>query len=357
MSLKHFWTLITVLSVTGAATLVHAQVDVPGPRFEPRAVQSPENTRPLAEPFVFDYDAQVFAPVEFTNDKELEPNTGFFFVVDRMYNSVSRGEPRDLQGIGITPNDVPTGNDWMWGNRFELGWMGQKDSGWQVVYEKTAGSFFAFGQDILVSNPMLVNTTYTSLEVNRMFRQSISNGDYFDPYIGLRYFGLSDRTIEDTTFDTVDGDGNAVTASNRFKQNAKNSSVGAQIGGRYNHRRGRFRYTLDGALAAMYNHQSYFATDLTFVNDTTGIAEFYDNGQAFTPVGDLRCEIAYNFTRDIALRTGFQAQYIWDGVARTDNLTTVINPNSVNSISGGAAGVFSESVIVAGFNFGIEWRR
>ncbi|MFN9749792.1 MAG: hypothetical protein ACK57U_00225, partial [Planctomycetota bacterium] len=115
MSLKHFWTLITVLSVTGAATLVQAQVDVPGPRFEPRSVQSPENTRPLAEPFVFDYDAQVFAPVEFTNNKELEPNTGFFFVVDRMYNSVSRGEPRQLQGIGITPNDVPTGNDWMWG--------------------------------------------------------------------------------------------------------------------------------------------------------------------------------------------------------------------------------------------------
>jgi hypothetical protein len=352
MSLKHFWTLITVLSVTGAATLVQAQVDVPSPRFEPRSVQSPENTRPLAEPFVFDYDAQVFAPVEFTNNKELEPNTGFFFVVDRMYNSVSRGEPRQLQGIGITPNDVPTGNDWMWGNRFELGWMGQKNSGWQLVYEKTDGSFFAFGQDALVRNPMLVNTNYTSFELNRMFRQSISNGDYFDPYIGLRYFGLSDRTIEDTTFTT-----GTTTASNRFKQNAENSSVGAQVGGRYNHRRGRFRYTVDGALAAMYNNQNYFATDLTFIGASTAISEFYDTAQAFTPVADLRCEIAYNFTRDIGLRTGFQVQYIWDGVARTDNLTTAINPNSVNSISGGAAGLYSESAIVAGFNFGLEWRR
>jgi hypothetical protein len=301
---------------------------------------------------VFDYDAQVFAPVEFTNNKELEPNTGFFFVVDRMYNSVSRGEPRQLQGIGITPNDVPTGNDWMWGNRFELGWMGQKNSGWQLVYEKTDGSFFAFGQDTLVRNPMLVNTNYTSVELNRMFRQSISNGDYFDPYIGLRYFGLSDRTIEDTTFTT-----GTTTASNRFKQNAENSSVGAQVGGRYNHRRGRFRYTVDGALAAMYNHQNYFATDLTFVGASTAISEFYDTAQAFTPVADLRCEIAYNFTRDIGLRTGFQVQYIWDGVARTDNLTTAINPNSVNSFSGGAAGLYSESAIVAGFNFGLEWRR
>lgn len=352
MSLKHFWNLITVLSVTGAATLVHAQVDVPAPRFEPRAVQSPENTRPLAEPFVFDYDAQVFAPVEFTNDKELEPNTGFFFVVDRMYNSVSRGEPRALQGIGITPNDVPTGNDWMWGNRFEIGWMGQQDSGWQIVYEKTAGSFFAFGQDRLVANPLLVNTNYTTAEVNRIFRQAVSNGDYFDPYIGLRYFGLSDRTLEDTTFSS-----GGSTFNNRFKQNAKNSSVGAQVGGRYNHRRGRFRYTLDGALAAMYNQQSYFATDITFSGAAVGISEFYDNGQAFTPVGDLRGEIAYNFTRDIGLRTGFQVQYIWDGVARTDNLTTGLNPNSVNSFSGGAAGLYSESVIVAGFNFGIEWRR
>jgi hypothetical protein len=353
MSLKHFWTLITVISVMSTAGVVQAQVDVPGPRFEPRGVESPENTRPLAEPFVFDYDAQMFAPVEFTNNKELEPNTGFFFVADRMYNSVSRGEPRDIQGIGITPNDVPTGNDWMWGNRFEAGWMGKQDSGWQLVYEKTAGSFFAFGQDLLVRNPMLVNTNYTSLELNRLFRQSLSNGDYFEPYIGMRYFGLSDRTIEDTTF--VSG---TTTLSNRFKQNAENSSVGAQIGGRFNHRRGRFRYTFDGALAAMYNHQSYFSTDLAFSGATlTGISEFYDNAQAFTPVGDFRCEIAYNFSRDIALRTGFQVQYIWDGVARTDNLTTGLNPNSVNSISGGSAGVFSESVMVAGFNFGIEWRR
>lgn len=353
MSLKHFWTLITVISVMSTAGVVQAQVDVPGPRFEPRAVESPENTRPLAEPFVFDYDAQVFAPVEFTNNKELEPNTGFFFVADRMYNSVSRGEPRDLQGIGVTPNDVPTGNDWMWGNRFEAGWMGQQDSGWQLVYEKTAGSFFAFGQDVLVSNPMLVNTNYTTVEVNRMFRQCLSNGDYFEPYIGMRYFSLSDRTIEDTIATS-----GTTTFSNRFKQNAKNSSVGAQIGGRFNHRRGRFRYTLDGALAAMYNHQSYFATDLAFSGGTTtGISEFYDNGQAFTPVGDLRCEVAYNFSRDIALRTGFQVQYVWDGVARTDNLTTELNPNSINSFSGGSAGVFSESLIVAGFNFGIEWRR
>lgn len=352
MSLKHYWTLITVISVMSAGALAQAQVDVPSPRFSPKSVQEPENTRPLAEPFVFDYDAQMFAPVEFTNHKELDPNTGFFFVVDRMYNSVSRGSPRDVQGIGVTAADVPTGNDWMWGNRFELGWMTEGGSGWQGVYEKSDGSFFAYGQDILVANPEMVTTNFTNAEINRVFRQALSSGGYFEPYAGVRYFGLSDSTIEDTTF--LIG---ATTVNNRFKQNASNSSVGGQVGGRYNVRRGRFRYTLDGALSAMYNHQRYTASDLTFSGATVGIAEFYDNGQAFVPVADLRLEIAYNFTRDIGLRSGFQVQYMWDGVARTDNLTTAINPNSVNSIAGGTAGVFSESAIVAGFHFGLEWRR
>ena len=352
MSLTKFCSLITVITVMSTTVIARAQVEVPSSRFQPRAVETAENTRPLAAPGMFDYDAQVFSPVEFNNDKELEPNTGFFFVVDRTYTSVSRGGPRDVQGLGISPNLVPTGNDFMWGNRFEGGWMTTADDGWLVTYEKTAGSFYAFGQDSLAANPELVNTNFTNVEVNRIFRQALSNGGYFEPYIGMRYFGVSDRTLEDTTF-LIGTD----TVNNRFKQNASNSSVGAQVGGRYNARRGRFRYTLDGAFAATYNNQRYFATDLTFSGATVGISEFYDKGQAFAPVADMRLEIAYSFTRDIALRSGFQVQYIWDGVARTDNLTTGLNPNSANSISGGSAGVFSESMIAAGFNFGLEWRR
>jgi hypothetical protein len=166
----------------------------PSARFSPQSNEYPGNTRPLAEPGIFDYDGQMFAPVEFNNFEDRAPNTGFYFTVDRIYNSISRGGSRPDNGAGPT-NATPTGSDWQWGNRYNAGWMTDADSGWEAIYEYSSGSFFSAGSDVLVGNPMMVTTRYSNVEVNRTFRQHIKQGGYFEPYVGMRYLGLNDNTI------------------------------------------------------------------------------------------------------------------------------------------------------------------
>ncbi len=351
MSLKKWWLSIVVVTV-GWATTVHGQVNIPSPRFSPKSVQEPSNTRPLAEPGIFDYDGQMFAPVEFSNFDELKPNTGLYASVDRMYTSISRSGARDVLPLGVTSQDVPTGSDYMWGNRYELGVMSEAGAGWGLVYERTNGVALSAGQDYTIATPFLVETTFSNVEINRTFRQALSNGGYFEPYFGLKYLNVSDNTIEDTNI-TI----GTTTAGNRFKQKVSNNAVGGAVGGRYNLNRGRFRYTFDGSMAATYNQQRYFATDLLYSGTTIGVNESYDSDQSFVPAFDGRVEATYLVTRDIGVRTGFQMMYLWDGVARSDNLTTALNSNSINGIGGGTTGVFDESTLAAGFSFGLEWKR
>ncbi|MEZ6095099.1 MAG: hypothetical protein R3C03_12865 [Pirellulaceae bacterium] len=81
MSLMKWWISVVVLFV-GGASVAQAQVNVPSARFSPVQVQEAENTRPFAEPGVFDYDGQMFAPVEFTNFEERAPTSGLYATVD-----------------------------------------------------------------------------------------------------------------------------------------------------------------------------------------------------------------------------------------------------------------------------------
>lgn len=353
MSIKKLWMLSVVVALA-VATKTHGQVNIPSPQFGPKGVEFQENTRPMAELGSFDYDAQMFAPVEFTNFKELEPSTGFFATYDRMYTSVSRGSAREILPAGITDSSVPVGSDFMWGNRFEVGWMTTADDGYQLVYNNASGSWFSAGQDDLIGTPFMVTTQVSNVALNRIFRQSTEAGGYFEPYVGLKYFNLSDKTIEDTQ--VIVG---TATLSNRFKQSVTNSAIGGQVGARFNSKKARWRYTFDGSLSAMYNQQRYFATDILFTAAQTGFgaSESYDSDQSFVPAADLRFELAYLLTRDFGIRTGVQVQYLWDGLARSDNLTTAFNPNSIQGIGGGSTGVFDESTVAAGFSFGVEWKR
>lgn len=350
MSRTKLWIIAVVCSLI-CSSIGRAQ-DIPSPAFAPKSVQFAENTRPLAEPGIFNYDAQMFAPVEFANFRNPEPSTGFFASYERTSTSISRSGSRDLLAPGVLLSDFPVGNDFMWGNRFEIGWVTENNDGWQLVYNKTEGGFFAFGRDELVGNPMLVRTNLSNVAINRIFRQSTSNGGYLEPYIGLRYMSMSDKTLEDTLITIGDDDLN-----NRFKQSATNSAIGPQVGSRYNLRTGRFRYGLDGGVSAMYNQQRYFATDLIVSPTAIGINEFNQSDSSFVPAVDLRLELVYYITRDVGLRGSAGFSYLWDGLNRSNNLTTAFNPNSVNGIGGGVAGIQDESTTAAGFGFGIEWKR
>jgi hypothetical protein len=350
MALKNILTLGSLLAATFMISgTSNGQVNVPSPRFQHKAVESPESTRPFATPGVFDYDAQLFAPIEFTNGEEMEPGSGFYATYDRTYSSINRG----TAGVGTGS----LGTDYIWGTRMELGWMTDNDDGWGIAYQQADGSYFTAGQDILVQQPMMVTTDTTTFELNKIFRQTLKGGGYFEPYIGGRYFSLSDKTIEDTSQIL-----NNAGVGNRFKQETTNSAFGFQAGARYNNRMGRWRMTSDGAIATMYNQQRYFSTDIanrsTPTTVTQAIIEANDSDQAFVPVLDFQLEFAYHISRDLAIRTGVQANYAWNGIARANVATTSLNPNSAFSTTGAAGGlVDDDDSISAGFIFGVEWKR
>ena len=343
-----------LVSLVAVETAV-GQVDIPSPSFRHKAVESANSTRPLATPGVFGWDTQMWTPLEFTNGKEKEPGTGFFVTLDKTYTSIQKAG--QINAIG---ENQSTGSTFITGNRYEVGWFSDDDNGWALSYQEASGIYFNAGQDVTVTNPMLVDSQFAVVEVNRMFRQTLSSGGYFEPYMGIRYSNYNDETIEDTT-QTV----GLATLFNRFKQEVSNNAFGFQAGGRYNVRRGRWRMTGDAAVATMYNQQRFFATDITTAGSAIqpppqAISETYQSDQSFIPVIDGQYEIAYNISRDISLRTGVQVMYNWNGVARANAQTTTLNPNSTFSAVGVSAdntGFFDESFLSAGFLFGIEWRR
>ena len=352
MALKHMLKIFVLIVSLVATEAAIGQVNIPSPKFDGhQAVESANSTRPFASPGVFNYDTQVFAPLEFTNGKEKAPSSGFFFTIGKSYTSVNRAGA--VNGDGST---VQTGSHYIWGTQYELGWFSDNDDGWGLSYQNAEGSFFTAGQDVSVSQPALVTNEFATVELNRLFRQELSSGAYFEPYIGFRFTNFSDNSLEDTT-QTLGG----TTVFNRFRQNVTNNAFGLQAGGRYNARRGRWRFTGDAAVATTYNQQRYFATDITTAASAIfpppqAVTETYQSDQAFLPILDGQIELAYNISRDISIRTGVQTMYVWNGVARANTQTTNLNPNSVFG-AGGVTGLFDESYVAAGFIFGVEWRR
>jgi len=349
-----FGALFVSLFTVGFADAQHSQeglrhqlIDVPSPSFGPREVETADSTRPFAGPGIFDYDTRAFAPLEFTNNKELEPKKGFFFSLDRVYTAVTRpGE------IGVETDNIKTGSEFFWGTRYDFGYFSDNDDGWGITYQDTDGRSFVNGQDEIVSDPTIVSQSINTVELNRLFRQTLSKGGYLEPYIGFRYSNVTDKTVEDTT-QTLAG----AAVINRFRQEVTNNAFGLQAGGRYVVRRGRWRTTTDGALATSYNQQRYFATDIAQTGTTQAINETFINDQSFVPVIDGQVDVSYNISRDIAVRLGVQAVYTWNGIARANTLTTALNPNSAFGVGTGPTGLFDDNHLTAGFLFGVEWRR
>ncbi len=341
MAFKNLITIATLMAIFSIPSWAVGQLDVPGPKFRPRSVEEIQNTRPFAEPGVFDYDAQVFAPLEFSNDKQLGPRTGgFFLTFDRGYTNLSSNS------TGSSSTNYGTGN------RYNGGWISEEDSGWDILYEQVDANTYVNGQDILVSNPMYVNTKFANVEVNKVFIQGLKNGAWIQPYIGLRYFNVADSTIEDTPVVI-----NGMTGGNRFKQNVTNNAVGGHVGGQYVVRRGRWRVSNDLALAATYNQQQYNTTDITNFATSQSIFEFGDSRSAFVPAVDYRFELAYSISRDFGIRGGLDFAYLWDGIVRANTAPTEINPNSAFGISNDPRGLIDSRLIAAGFTLGFEWRR
>jgi hypothetical protein len=308
----------------------------------------------LVDTDYYEYDARLWAPYDVTSlDGERRWQSGFYAELGFAYFSLTRPEAVG----GEDPRGFNTGSDYSWGRDLELGFMSTQDAGWAIGWLDMEGSVYVNGSfpingvGITIPDPMLLRTTYDKVELNRQFRQALSNGGYIEPYVGVRYVGLNDNSIEDTN--------PTATTDLRFRQQVSNSAFGPQVGARYFRYHGRFRVGTEAAMGALYNNQRYFSGSYLLNNPTATftVLEFTNSDDDVLPVLDLGLRVDYWITRDVSLRAGAGLQYMWHGVARADIRTASLNPQSITGPGAIPSVVNSEDFVAAGVTFGIDWKR
>ncbi|MEE2826087.1 MAG: hypothetical protein VYE64_05625, partial [Planctomycetota bacterium] len=65
MAIKNLITIGALFGLCLSANVAMGQINVPGPVFRYQQVETTESTRPFATPGIFNYDAQMFAPLQF----------------------------------------------------------------------------------------------------------------------------------------------------------------------------------------------------------------------------------------------------------------------------------------------------
>lgn len=317
------------------------------------------------DPGNLEYDMQPFAPLDISEFDEEVPFSGFYASYQRTYLSVSRPNPFGT----VNRNLFPTGSDFQSGNKFNVGFMNSEGVGWDVSYLRTSGSFFSDGASEGVALPMFTTTGLHDIKINRVFRQSLSRGGYISPYFGVGYTYMDDESVQGANTNFIDPTDltNPISGIANFRQQAKNSIVGGQVGVKLNSQRGRYRWATDVNLSGGYNSQDYQVNNDDFaVGDDVFADGLLDNrfvtrsSSAFTPVLNASVDMSYTVTRDISVKIGGQVSYIWNGMSRLNTLSIDDNPNSSLGLANGAVGSTAfdqQSMTVAGFTAGVEWRR
>ncbi len=346
---KFLFTLAVITLMIAGTNRVMAQSNQDGLSLGPSARPFDETESAFIDTDYFEYDAQLWAPWDVTSlDGFQRFQSGFYAELGFAYYSV--GRPKAIPGQD--PRQFNTGSDYHWARDCEAGWYhSTKDHGWAINWFDLEGITFVNGSNIVIPNPMLLRTRIDQVQVNRQFRQRLSNGGWIEPYFGARYYGLNDETNEDGSLTPI--------TAYRFEQKVKNSAFGGHVGTRYFRNYRRFRFSSDIAVGALYNNQNYFTS--TFLQNvvTTAITNFEGTNQDndVVPVLDLKVDFTFFLTRDISLRGGAGLQYIWQGIARADIRNPFINPNSGFSGLPFPRTVNSEDLVAAGFSFGIDWKR
>jgi len=360
MLLKRFLaSLAAIVALLSGTAAAQGPMDPVGATFEPQSA-SPGAGQNLE--FVSDqlmnYDMQMFAPVDYNMlDEEPKPSTGLFFTYDRTTSGLTASESTTIAGLG-----APGFNHTTWGNRFEFGFMNENDCGWTATINRMEGSQFINGRDIGNQTPMQLSAKYQSYELNRVFRQRLKSGSYFEPYIGARYAYVQDESIQDQTTFLFNLSDPLLADRNRFLQESQNNLFGGTLGARWFRETGRWTVSSNVATFLAYNKQTQFASDLGYDENQIRLLVVERGAEAstFVPSGEARFDLAYNVTRDLSLRVGGQMIYFFEGLDRINGLPMNLNPNSV--LSGASpfnplTTVADQDMFVYGVTFGLEWKR
>lgn len=357
---------------------------------------SAQQYHPFAEPLGFDPDWQWFAPVQLQDFEEVtsrqRARNGWYFTYDRMLQGVTRSDTEPQSGKV----------DFTWGNRFDFGLMGNKESGWSfsymymngpneldTIYQNRANVVNAadtidpvnptfprdfynesqFRERVYVLADSLNVATVRNFEANKTWRmEPYRYGGILEPLVGLRYNNFNDVAVNDTysraNLDlTGDGtlDATRETLINDEVRTANQMLLG-QVGFRYMKYSNRWTLSTDFKGFAGQNFQTQHTavrnevTDYA-LNPALGAAPVRgtDRFNSFftgrknneTVVGlDVRAEAAYTLTKYLDLRGGFNLLYYGRGIWRGSTLTEQGNQLATN-----------QAVVMPGFTFGFNLNR
>lgn len=368
MSIRPFVWLAAIVAVVGLAQAASAQ-----------------HYQPFIDPGYFPSDFQFFAPAEVSEFGDGEPpNTGVYLDYDRTYVNVSRPD-------GESSLFSEFEGDFTWGNRWEIGYMTEEDTGWQAVIWHLSGpnEYVQFFQErIQAINPddegpggdtifvvadrnprqfdirQSVNVASLSVgEINKTWRRKqFHNGAILEPLLGFRYMKFKSwHRRDDYERFNADINGNPVPFDPQiegpFEEYTSNINVfenymiGGQLGGRVFHQRGHWLLSADVRFFACANFQtlnSQFHSYLTRYTALNGDVELNlfnrletnDQNQEFVWGGEVRAEASYELTREINLRFGMVFLDLGQGIGRGNR----IQENN-------------EDVQIAGLTFGVTINR
>jgi hypothetical protein len=175
--------------------------------------------------------------------------------------------------------------DFAWGNRFDLGYMTSGEHGW--LFSTT---YAMIGDANLEGINM---PSFTTIEFDKTWRlDPFYHGFYLEPFVGVRFMKFNDKT-------------------NGF---VENNILGGQVGCRLYKQVKNFVIAGEFRCFAAQNYQFYKT-----------LSEKYEE---FVVGGETRAEVAYLFTREVALRFGWQTIFFGLGVGR-DGLEPIMNDESV----------------------------
>ncbi len=363
---------------------------------------------PIADPFEFDPDFRWFEPVSQMDFDDMKPskraNTGWFASYDRLNLYGSRPE---LDNTTSDSNQLDSG----WGHRYEVGYMlPSANKGWLFNWtENRVAEFFSVRRervnrvntDQLAGTPTLAappfgfilpeadgNTPgfnerivfvsdsenvldYDSYELNKTWRmEPYRYGGILEPMVGVRWLRLTDTNLFQTFNSSLDIDtipfltfGPDAEQLITDQTITDNEIFTGQVGFRYTKFRDRFVFSADCRLFTGASIQTSRSNELTEITIYAGpglnaavtnilnreTAPVYSRNEEFSIGFDIRGELAYQLTKQLTVRAGFQLIDVASGVWRGGSQ----NP-AENQLSGGPT---DQNALLFGGTVGLTLNR
>ena len=382
----------TLLGVLAIMTLVTTSLDA-------QNYGQRQYSGPFVDFDEFNPDYQFFAPLDNTHFGDFTPNLGWFFTWDKLFTKSAR--PRQEEAYGGFDRGSgtrislgfmrPDSNGWslsttrIGGPNFYQELIVERNN--RVAEEDDGGGGGGGGgggneeqtpeQDD--NNPLTgqrdyilrdsINAiSYSSWELNRTWRlKENDKGRIWEPMLGIRYSNIQDR-FEDAEYNRYDEDGlpvpqipdpndpnspspdDAEIEEYILEQGTHtNDMFGGQLGLRWYRKQSRWLLSNELRFFVMNNNQTIRERDyreVTLVEVGTGeepesqtrveTIEWKSNNE-FVWGGEYRHEAAYEITRDLTARFGFNVLNYGKGIGRGDN--------------------YGDRFLTYGFNFGITLNR